>query len=208
MSKAPHISRWNLFKRNIYIKKRFQTDFSIKFLILIAIESVVAIALFIYMSRGTVITGYSNYELVIAKTGDYFLPTLVIINLAVIGVTAAAGFIFMLLESHKIAGPLYRFEKSLEETGGGNLTNRFNLRTTDQMHFLAQKVNEFNSKMDASMSEVQKGLAELDAMIEDIKSAAGAGDDAQRDALVEKAHDRLAELKRAANYFKTSGGNR
>src|SRR3989337_3894286 len=92
-------------RKKLYIKKEFQPDLSIKFLILIAMESVLAIGLFIYLSRGTFITGYSGDELVIARTGAYFLPTVLLANLALIGFTAFAGFIIMVAYSHKIEGP-------------------------------------------------------------------------------------------------------
>ena len=117
-------------RRNIFIKKRFQTGFAVKFLLLIVIEALLAVGLFIYFSRGTVITGYSGSELVVARTGEYFLPNLLLINLVVIGVTAVGGFFVLVFISHKIAGPLYRFEKSLEEVAGKIKVNPQVLKST------------------------------------------------------------------------------
>lgn len=197
-------------RRKIFIKKKFQTDFSIKFLILIAVESVLAIGLFSYLSRGTVITGYSGSELIIAKTGDYFLPTLLLANLVVIGFTAAAGFVVMLLASHKIAGPLYRFEKSLEELGKGDLTHRFSLRSDDQLNELAEKMNELSTRLDGSVTSIQKGVSELKEAFGAIQSsvASGSYSTATLDAQIKEALSRVAELERSADYFKTSGGRR
>lgn len=204
MSNRKHISRWNLLERKIFIKKRFQADFAVKFLIIIVIESLLAIGLFIYASKGTIITGYSGSELVVARTGEYFLPTLLLTNLVVIGLTAVAGFVVLLILSHKIAGPLWRFEKSLEETSRGDLTNRFSLRNDDQMHELAESMNEFNKKMDSVVSELQKGLAELKGTLAEIKQASGEGDRARTETLAAKASERLGRLETLAAYFKTS----
>ena len=205
MSKREHISRYNILKRNIFIKKRFQADFAVKFLVLIVIESLLAIGLFVYLSRGTVITGYSGSEVVIASTGKYFLPTLLLTNLVVIGLTAVVGFVVMLLISHKIAGPLYRFERSLEETSRGDLTNRFSLRSDDQMHDLAEKMNQFNQHMDGAVSKVQRELVELSALLEGLKAEAGAGADAARtNEMISRAADRVTSLRKSATYFKTS----
>lgn len=190
------------FKRkNIFIKKRFQTDFSIKFLVLIVIESLLAIALFSYFSRGTIITGFSGSELIIESTRDYFLPTVIAINVAVIGVTAIAGFIVMLYASHKIAGPLYRFEKSLEETGKGDLTHRFKLRDKDQMNTLAEKMNEFNSKMDSSIAAIQRDIEELKILLTELKSSQ---EKEKAEALLNRSLKKLEELEKSAGHFRTT----
>ncbi len=205
MNDREHISRWNLVKRNIFIKKRFQADFAVKVLILIVIESLLAIGLFVYLSRGTVITGYSGSEVVIASTGEYFLPTLLLTNLVVIGLTAVVGFVVMLLISHKIAGPLYRFEKSLEETSKGDLTNRFNLRSDDQMHDLAEKMNQFNYRIDGAVSRVQRELVELSVLLDALHAEASDGADLKRiNEMIAKASDRVKSLKESATFFKTS----
>lgn len=196
-------------RKKLYIKKEFQTDFSVKFLILIAIESVLAIGLFVYLSRGTVITGYSGAELVIAKTGEYFLPSLLLANLAVIGITAIAGFLVMISYSHKIAGPLYRFEKSIDEMASGDLTSRFNLRSGDQLEELAGRLNSFSRKLDGAVSDIKDEAAELDRAIGEARALLRDGADARgADELLRRAGERLEKLKEAAGYFKTSGGRK
>jgi len=194
-------------RKKLYIKKKFQTDFSIKFLILIAMESVLAIGLFIYLSRGTFITGYSGDELVIARTGAYFLPTVLLANLALIGFTAFAGFIIMVAYSHKIAGPLYRFEKSIDEMASGDLTSRFNLRANDQLEELAGKMNSLSEKLDEAVTGIKSEANELEGALEDackcLKS--GSCDTSMIDEKLARASENLKKLKRSAGYFKTSG---
>lgn len=194
-------------RKKLYIKKEFQTDFSIKFLILIAMESVLAIGLFIYLSRGTFITGYSGAELVIARTGAYFLPTVLLANLALIGVTAVAGFIIMLAYSHKIAGPLYRFEKSIDEMASGDLTSRFNLRANDQLEELAGKMNSLGEKLDEAVTGIKDDAKELEGALEEARECLRSGpcDTSMLDEKLKKASENLEKLKRSAGYFRTSG---
>ncbi|MBI2401070.1 MAG: methyl-accepting chemotaxis protein [Deltaproteobacteria bacterium] len=194
-------------RKKLYIKKEFQTDFSIKFLILIAMESVLAIGLFIYLSRGTFITGYSGAELVIARTGAYFLPTVLLANLALIGVTAVAGFIIMLAYSHKIAGPLYRFEKSIDEMASGDLTSRFNLRANDQLEELAGKMNVLSEKLDEAVTGIKSEAKELEGALEEAREClrSGSCDTAMLEKKLSKASENLEKLKRSAGYFRTSG---
>lgn len=197
-------------RKKLYIKKEFQTDFSVKFLILIAMESVFAIGLFLYLSRGTVITGYSGAELVIARTGEYFLPAVLLANLALIGVTAVAGFIIMVAYSHKIAGPLYRFEKSIDEIAAGDLTSRFNLRANDQLEELAGRINTLGEKLDEAVSGIKSDAKELEAALAEAHECIGSGscNTAGLDEKLRKASDVLEKLKRSAGYFRTSGGRK
>lgn len=197
-------------RKKLFIKKEFQTDFSLKFLILIAIESVLAIGLFVYLSRGTVITGYSGAELVIERTGEYFLPSILLANLAVIGITAVAGFIVMLAYSHKIAGPLYRFEKSIEEMAAGDLTSRFNLRANDQLEELAGRINSLSKRLDGAVSDIKEEAHELEKALEEARELLKGGNvDAKRlDEKLKRASERLEKLREAAGYFRTSGGRK
>ena len=193
-------------RKKLYIKKEFQTDFSIKFLILIALESVFAIGLFLYLSRGTVITGYSGSEIVIAGTGEYFLPTVLLANLALIGVTAIAGFIIMVAYSHKIAGPLYRFEKSIDEMASGDLTSRFNLRSNDQLEELALRINRLSENLDKAVTAIKDEAREFEDALEDARE--GGREARDLDEKLRKATEKLEKLREALSYFKTSGGRK
>jgi methyl-accepting chemotaxis protein len=197
-------------RKKLYIKKEFQTDFSIKFLILIAIEALLAIGLFVYLSRGTVITGYSGHELIIASTGEYFLPTILLANLAIIGITAVAGFIFMLAYSHKIAGPLYRFEKSIDEMASGDLTSRFNLRANDQLEELAGRINVLSENLDEAVSVIKNESKELEDAIKDAREClrSGSFNTVMLDEKLRKASEKLEKLRQATGYFRTSGGRK
>ena len=69
----------------------------------------------------------------------------------------AAGTIFI---SHKVAGPLYRFRKTLEEITQGNLTTRCQLRKFDEAKPLARDFNQTLSYLDTSLSEIKRILQE------------------------------------------------
>ncbi len=198
-------NKGNIKRGRLYIKKDFQRDFVVKFLILIVIESLLAIALFMYLSKGTVTTGYYGSELVIAKTGRFFLPTILLINLGVIAATAVLGTVFLIVLSHRIAGPLYRFEKTLEEVGKGDTTLRFNLRTGDQLSSIAEKMNEFNSILESRMTEIHRETAGLADAVNDLMEQC-LRDDLDSAIVKRLAHDaqcRVHNLKREVDYFKT-----
>ncbi|MBI5563235.1 MAG: HAMP domain-containing protein [Deltaproteobacteria bacterium] len=193
-------------RKTVYIRKRFQADFAVKFLALIVVEAVLAVGVLGYLAMGTVVTGYSGGEVVVAGGRDYFLPAALLANLVIIGVTAVAGFIVLLFVSHKLAGPLYRFEKSLEEIAKGDLTHRFRLREGDEMNSLAERLNEFNSKMEELVGRIQRESDALGGMVAEMRALLDAPepDKTAMECLMTDARERLDALDRAAKYFKTS----
>ncbi|MBI5048575.1 MAG: methyl-accepting chemotaxis protein [Deltaproteobacteria bacterium] len=196
-------------RRNYFIKKKFQLDFSAKFLVIIVIEAVLAIGLFLYLSKGTLTTGYSGSELKVASTYNFFLPMLLFSNIIIVGVTAIAGIVVLVFLSHRIAGPLYRFENVLSEIGSGNLTYRFKLRETDQFVELENSINVLATAIDKNMGGVKYRVAEISRFLAEIKTAAAQNPNApsnkELDRLLQETAKKLLELEEAVNYFKTSG---
>lgn len=76
------------------------------------------------------------------------IPKLIVLILAM-----AIVSIFV---SHKIAGPIYRFEKSAKAIEGGDLTPKFKLRKGDELKELADALD----KMTASIRSRIKGVLE------------------------------------------------
>lgn len=148
-------------RKNYFIKKRFQFNFISRFLLLILLEAVLIAGLFMYISNDTLTTGYFNSILTIERTPNFFfIPALLIMLIVAVGIGISGMFIFILL-SHRIAGPLYRFEKDLEEIGLGNLTKRISIRRTDQLEELKNALNILIDSLDRKMGEMKNRLIEL-----------------------------------------------
>ena len=200
-NKPPH------WRKNYFIKKKFQIDFSIKFLILIVIEAVLAIGLFIYLSKGTLTTGYLGSDLKIAKTSDFFLPTLLLSNLIILGVTAIIGIIVLIWMSHRIAGPLYRFEQTLKDIDKGDLTYRFKLRHGDQLIQLAESINKFTEGMDKRAGDMKCNAHEILKLFSELQSKMSSDNqlsNVEFQNQLQEVSKKLQELKEAIDYFKTS----
>jgi methyl-accepting chemotaxis protein len=72
--------------------------------------------------------------------------------------------IFILL-SHRIAGPLYRFEKTLNEISAGNLAKRINLRKNDQLNELQEALNSLLVSFDERLGRTKNNLSELKELL-------------------------------------------
>ena len=103
---------------------------------------------------------------------------------AVVGVAAMIVFIYY---SHRIAGPLYRFQKSLSELTLGDLTGRVHLRRRDQLGDLGETINLLAVETDRKIGQIRK----------DIEEALESRDPA-------RAKEAIMRARQTLNSFKTS----
>jgi methyl-accepting chemotaxis protein len=66
------------------------------------------------------------------------------------------------LFTHRFAGPLYRFEVSLDKMIGGDIRFKIVLRKKDECKALANKINQFNSNLSSNLSGMTAITAEID----------------------------------------------
>ena len=177
-------------RRQYFIKKSFQARFIIGFTALLIIQSALIGVLFMRMSSQTLTTGYSGSRFLIDKTSSFFLLNFVIVSVSVAVAMLIAGCLVFVYLSHRIAGPLYRFEHGLKELSEGNLKERITLRKTDQLAELQDAVNQAAAKIENRVKEIKKNLGEADLL------AAG-GD-------LKKAREAIAKAREEAEFFKTS----
>lgn len=151
-------------RTNYLIKKKFQLRFALSFAILILLEAALTAGLFMYISNDTITTGYMDSILTIERTPNFFVvPFSLIMIIAGVGI-ALAGMVTFVLLSHKIAGPLYRFEQDLNEIANGNLTKRISVRRSDQLTEFKDALNELTESLDQRISLIKARFAELKAL--------------------------------------------
>ena len=150
-------------RRNYFIKKEFQRNFIVKFCILVIIGAVISGSIIYMMSRSTVTTTFENSRLTIKSTADYILPAVLLSSVIVIFLIGVASIGVTLFTSHRIAGPLYRMEKDVEEVASGNLKKRFSLRKTDELKALAESLDRMTHTFGASIDAIKKNVAELES---------------------------------------------
>ena len=177
-------SRQTPRRRNYFIKKSFQAKFSLRFVLLLALEALLIAGLFFHAAKGTLTTGYSGTELKIENTGVFFCVSFVLIVLIASLAVGIAGMLVFIFYSHRIAGPLFRFQRSVQEISGGDLTGRIRLRQKDQLGDLGDSINEMTESLDQKIGKLKK----------EIHAASKLG----------PTKESLARLKEIADSFKTS----
>lgn len=193
-------------RRNYFINKKFQIDFAIRFLVLLVIAAIAALGMFLYQSKGTLTAGYSGSELRLLKTSNFFLPMLLMSTISVIIVTSIIGILVLIYLSHRIAGPIFRFQKVLNEMDKGDLTRRFTLRENDQFKELADRINDLARTMDDKFGLIKVQASELSRITQELHAISASHPALQKDLErpLQEIATRLTELQDAANHFKTS----
>jgi len=162
------MSKYKIKRKNYFIKKGFQLSFSFYFIVLMIWEAFLIGGLLYYVSRGTMTTAYMEGGIRMENTISFFLVNFILISLIVIvtiGLSALAVFIYL---SHRMAGPLYRFEKSLDDVGSsGDFRYRVRLRKKDEFGRLQEALNNFFARTEERISGLKK---EVD-ILNDVLSA-------------------------------------
>ncbi len=153
-------------RRTYFIKKSFQLRFILKFCLVVLMGAMISTGLLFFLSSGTLTSSFQHSRLVIKSTSQAILPVVLYTNLITLGLITLASIVVTLLVSHKLAGPIFRFEKDLQEIESGNLTKRIILRKDDQFIDLAESMNKMTDSLHSKVTDIRTRVAQL------IKSAA------------------------------------
>lgn len=152
MSQQPDANR----RKQYFIKKGFQTRFVLKFCFLLLIAVVLSSALLYSFSRGTLTSTFEHATLRVTDTAEAILPAMLYTNLITLALVLVAAIGVTLFVSHKIAGPLFRFEKELQAVAGGDLTKRISLRHKDQGKDMAESLNQMIASLHEKVVRIQQ----------------------------------------------------
>lgn len=137
-----------LKRRTIFIKKKLQ----LHYMLLIILSVLGGLALMTFELTATLNNLFDNYPVLVQPIYDQFIPIfssffykMVIYVLFVILVAA--------IFSHKLAGPIYRFEQTCKEVAKGDFSKRVHLRKGDQFTELQ---DDFNHMMDRIEFEIKQ----------------------------------------------------
>lgn len=116
------------------------------------------------LETNSVRTGQENIPFLSYMLGNHWIYILV-------------GSFFLILIStyftHKFAGPLYRFEKTLERMIDGDVGFRIRLRKGDECQHIADKINQLNSKLSMNIKTMKIALNEIDNLYDTIEEDSG-----------------------------------
>lgn len=156
-------------RKNYFIKKEFQTKFILKFCALVALTAVIsALLIYLFLSH-SVTTVFENSRISIKPSTEFIMPGLIFSSLISVILVSLATIAIVLFISHRIAGPLYKLEKSLERMGEGDVSFDIHFRRNDETKVLSEVFNKSRQRLNSMISDIKKEFKRLAAEIDDIK---------------------------------------
>ncbi|WP_457578091.1 methyl-accepting chemotaxis protein [Desulfomarina sp.] len=141
-------------RRNIFIKKELQGKLIFGYFLFVTGGCLFFIILLGYFSADTLTISYTNSDLQLGRTPFMLLKSIltahwIFIVLGAIFITIAA-----MLITHRIAGPLFRFEKTLAKMLNRDLSDVIHLRYRDEGKELARQINTFNRDLSETIKKL------------------------------------------------------
>ncbi|MFT5699114.1 MAG: methyl-accepting chemotaxis protein [Desulforhopalus sp.] len=153
-------------RRKYFIKKDYQGKLLLSCFLIVVGGGLLFNVLLGLLSADSVTISYSNQELQLGRTPFMLFKQGLAANWILIILGGGFVMVASLLLSHRVMGPMYRFEATLDDMLKGELGTTIHLRDKDQGKELAQKINGFNSQVFGSFREIRKNNSALKNLIE------------------------------------------
>ncbi len=138
----------NFNRRTIFIKKNLQ----IRYMMLMIMSVLCGLAIMTFELSATLNDLFDKYPVLVQPIYDQFLPVAASFFYK-IAIYLLFVVIISAILSHKMAGPVYRFEQTCKAIAKGDYSQRVHLRKGDQMMELQ---DEFNKMMDHIEADIKK----------------------------------------------------
>jgi methyl-accepting chemotaxis protein len=150
-----------LKRKQRFIKKEFQIRFIVKFCLILLFGGAIAAGLTLFNTNGSLTTTFVNSKLLIQNTSLAILPSVLYTTLITTGLIGLVVVMLTLIVSHKIAGPMFRFEKDIARVTKGDLKSRINIRKGDQLQELATSLNTMIDHLNTELSEISADIDDI-----------------------------------------------
>ncbi len=157
-------------RRNYLINREFQFRYIGRMIIGIIVMAMIVSFTVYYTTWARIMDEFYN----VARIASRFAPLFNSINqtlLVILLVFLVLVVIFSVFISHRIAGPIYRFEKTLQAIAGGDMTMRVDLRKRDEFKQLADAMNEMVGELRNSLSSNRTLIEEMISIFERIEES-------------------------------------
>jgi methyl-accepting chemotaxis protein len=155
-------------RRHIFIKKSFQGRFILGVFAIILLSGLCSALLIYWITGNELLAQSQSAHTNIVNAGERLGLSIMIGNVISILVAGAVAVVSVLYASHKIAGPLYRFETVCEQVGNGKLDGITSLREHDQLQELGQAFVGMVTKLRSRRDRQAGLLLGINSMISDL----------------------------------------
>lgn len=153
-------------RRNIFIKKDFQGKLILGYFLFVAGGCLIFLFILGIFSADTLTLSYINHDLQLGQTPIMLLKKTLAANWVFIVIGSAILVVAAMLITHRIAGPLFRLEKALDNMLKGKLDDTIYLRSNDEGKDIAKKINDFNTDLSLTVKNLQGNADAITSLLE------------------------------------------
>jgi len=166
-------------RRNYFIDKEMQGRHVLVYFSMVILGTALFSLIFGFFTANTMSVSYDNYTLQVGTTPKvlflkFFTAQWLFILVGGLAVAAIALFL-----SHRVAGPLFKLERSVEAMIQGDFAAEIYLRRKDEGKALAEKLNQLNAALSARILEMRHLNKRMEQHLYDLDAGAGECDKAK-----------------------------
>lgn len=141
-------------RRKFLIKRAFQIRLLLGYCFFVLSGGLLFILLMGFFSYESMTISYNSNDLQMVQTPFALLKQSITTDWPYLLTGSLILLVAAVRVTHRVAGPLYRFEQTLDKMLAGDLRHTITLRAKDEGKELATKLNTFNKDLEHSLEKV------------------------------------------------------
>jgi methyl-accepting chemotaxis protein len=159
--------------KNFFIKKNFQGKMVLAVFLAVIIGCLIFIVVFGLFSADTMTISYENNDLRMGSTPAMLLKNALAANWIFLVICGTLLVAAALIGTHRIAGPIFRFEQTLDSMTSKDLSKSIHLRDKDEGKDLALKINTFNSALSNEVRQLKRSSRAINDLLNQYSALKG-----------------------------------
>jgi methyl-accepting chemotaxis protein len=159
------VNRHKRHIKNFFINKNFQGKIALAIFLTVVVGCLIFLLLLALFSSDTTTISYSNNDIQVENTVWLLLKNALAANWIFLIIGSGVLTVLTMIGTHRIAGPIFRFEKALDNMAKGKISETITLRETDEGQLLAEKINYFNSVLSGKIHEINRNAEAVNNLL-------------------------------------------
>lgn len=148
-------------KRNFLINKNLQGKFGLQYLLLTFVSIGLFGLLFAVTTSGNLTISYENQGIEVGSTPLMLLGDILRSQGLFLLFGGLLVILITILLTHRIAGPIYRFEQTFKAMMQRQLDQKITLRKSDEAKELSHLINQFNQQLSDDLEQLKQEADKL-----------------------------------------------
>jgi methyl-accepting chemotaxis protein len=157
-------------KRIYFIQKGFQTKMILRFVSLLVVGAVISSMILYFFAGDKLESSYYEAHSSIKSMWDILGTTVLATNFISLVIISFATVYVVLFLSHKIAGPLYKLEKNINEISNGNLDLHVYFREGDQIQSVGTALENMVNKLSERVKVISQVSTDISTVVERLQA--------------------------------------